>query len=227
MRGTAIRAVFFDAVGTLLHPVPSAAEVYAQIGRQFGSRRTLAEIGPRFRAAFRQEEALDFQQGLRTSEAREELRWRRIVAAVLDDVIDPEACFQELFAHFARPAAWRCDPDAAVLIQAMAARGLDLGLASNYDQRLHMVVAGFPQLALLRHVIVSAEIGWRKPASEFFAILAERAGCPLEQVLLVGDDRINDYDGARAAGLHALLLDPRDEGMGTERIERLSELQVD
>jgi FMN phosphatase YigB (HAD superfamily) len=30
-----------------------------------------------------------------------------------------------------------------------------------------------------------------------------------EEILLVGDDRVNDYDGARAVGLHAVLFDPR------------------
>src|SRR4051794_29016008 len=32
-----IRAVVFDAVGTLIHPEPSAAAVYTAFGRQFGS----------------------------------------------------------------------------------------------------------------------------------------------------------------------------------------------
>ena len=37
------RAVFFDAVGTLLHPDPSAAEVYAGVGRRYGSRLSVSE----------------------------------------------------------------------------------------------------------------------------------------------------------------------------------------
>ena len=40
-----IEAVVFDAVGTLLHPEPSAVEVYAEVGRRQGTRHT-AE-GPR------------------------------------------------------------------------------------------------------------------------------------------------------------------------------------
>src|SRR5438132_1602800 len=100
MLAPAIRAVFFDAVGTLIYPEPNAADVYTAVGRRYGSRLTTEVIAPRFRSAFQAEEALDLRNDLRTYEAREVLRWRRIVAAVLDDVSDAEACFRELFEHF-------------------------------------------------------------------------------------------------------------------------------
>src|SRR5207302_1039003 len=48
-----VRAVFFDAVGTLIHPEPPAGAVYAEVGRRHGSRLTAAEIARRFAAAFR------------------------------------------------------------------------------------------------------------------------------------------------------------------------------
>src|SRR5689334_3886912 len=102
-----VRAVFFDAVGTLIHPEPPAPVVYAEVGRSFGSRLTPAEIAARFRTAFAREDALDLAAGLRTNEERERRRWRHIVGAVLDDVSDAGGCFEELFAHFGRPAAWR------------------------------------------------------------------------------------------------------------------------
>jgi putative hydrolase of the HAD superfamily len=221
-----VRAVFFDAVGTLIHPDPPAPAVYAAVGRRFGSRLDGDAIAARFRAAFQAEEALDRQSGLRTSEAREVERWRRIVATVLDDVTDAEACFQELFAHFSRPDAWRCDPDAAATLAELAARGYGLGLASNYDERLRSVHAGLPELWPVQHFVISSGVGWRKPAAGFFAALCQVAGLPPGQIALVGDDRDNDYDGARAAGLQAVLFDPRgrDTTAGTARVARLAEL---
>src|SRR5579884_3522174 len=94
-----VRAVFFDAVGTLIHPEPPAGAVYAAVGRAAGSRLDPAAIAARFQAAFRAEEAADLRHGLRTSPGREVERWRHIVATVLDDVRDPEGCFRELWAH--------------------------------------------------------------------------------------------------------------------------------
>jgi putative hydrolase of the HAD superfamily len=203
-----IRAVFFDAVGTLLHPQPPAAEVYFTAAARLGSRLSLPTIAARFAAAFRRQEEHDFHAGLRTDEAREVARWRAIVGEVLDDVSDPEACFRELYDHFARPAAWRVEPDAAAVLTALADRGFALGMASNFDHRLRLVAAGLPELGPIRHLVLSSEVGWRKPAAAFFRAVCEQTGLPPKQVLFVGDDFANDYEGAHAAGLRALLLNP-------------------
>jgi putative hydrolase of the HAD superfamily len=202
-----VRAVFFDAVGTLIHPEPLAPVVYASVGRRFGSRLGVETIMKRFRAAFHREDLIDRAYGWRTSEAREITRWRYIVSTVLDDVFDAESCFRELFEHFSRPKSWRCDPLADIL-PTLAAHGYMQGIASNYDERLRPVVAGLPELHPLKELVISAEVGWRKPAPRFFAALCKRISSRPEQVLLVGDDRENDFEGARAAGLHAILLDP-------------------
>jgi putative hydrolase of the HAD superfamily len=203
-----VRAVFFDAVGTLIHPRPSAAEVYFAAAARFGSRLSLPAIAARFAAAFRHQEEHDLAAGLRTDEAREVARWRAIVGEVLDDVSDPQGCFRELYEHFARPDAWRVEPAAAAVLTELAGRGFTLGVASNFDHRLRLVLAGLPELRPIRHVVISSEVGWRKPAAAFFRAVSEQAGVAAEQVLFVGDDFANDYEGARAAGLGAALLDP-------------------
>ena len=46
-----VRAVLFDAVRTLIHADPLAADVYADVGRRFGSALTSAEIAHRFKVA--------------------------------------------------------------------------------------------------------------------------------------------------------------------------------
>jgi putative hydrolase of the HAD superfamily len=210
-----VRAVFCDAVGTLIHPEPSAAEIYAAVGQSLGGRLTPTDIAVRFRRAFARQEAQDFANGLRTSEERERQRWRHIVAEVLDDVSDPERCFAELFAHFSRPNAWRCDPDAAAFLAELHQQGYVLGMASNYDTRLRSVAAGMPELRPLRHLVISSEVGWRKPAPQFFMALCAQVALSPSQILFIGDDRVNDYDGATAAGLRALLVsEPRTQRRG-------------
>jgi putative hydrolase of the HAD superfamily len=201
-----IKAVFFDAVGTLIHPEPAAPVVYARVGQALSSRLTADEIAVRFRTAFAREEAVDRTDGLRTSEERERRRWRHIVGEVLGDVSDPERCFEELFAHFGRPGAWRCDPNAAAVLAELERQAYVLGMASNYDARLRSVLAGLAELRPLRHVVISSEVGWRKPAAEFFAALCARVGLPPSAILYVGDDPVNDYDGATAAGLRAVVV---------------------
>jgi putative hydrolase of the HAD superfamily len=221
---SAIRAVFFDAVGTLIHPHPSPGEVYALVGRRWGSRLPLDAIVPRFRLAFAREDEIDREAGWRTSEAREIERWRRIVGTVLDDVTDPEGCFQELREHFARPEVWRCESGVETVFAALAARGLVVGVASNFDGRLRRVLAGLPPLRSVWRLVISSEMGWRKPAPEFFSGLCRVTGLAGDEILMVGDDPVNDGAGAEAAGLRILLLDSRCPAGDGRCLARLADL---
>jgi putative hydrolase of the HAD superfamily len=205
---TNIRAIAFDAVGTLIHPAPPAWQVYGTVARQHGSLLTEDVIRSRFRAAFAEQEELDRQSDLRTSEERELRRWRTIVAQVLDDVIDASACFAALYEHFRRPDAWRVTPDAESLLQELKGRGIRLALASNYDERLRCVWHGLQALHAIDVLVISSEVGWRKPAPQFFTALCRELGVPPGDVAFIGDDPVNDVEGARCAGLRAHLYDP-------------------
>jgi putative hydrolase of the HAD superfamily len=221
-----VRAVFFDAVGTLLFPEPSAPVMYAEVAARHGLTLTPAEVRTRFVAAYLAEEEADVSAGWATSERREKDRWRRIVFDTLAGVSDPDACYRFLFDHFARPPAWRVAPDAPETLATLSARGVSAGLGSNYDERLWPVLAGFPELTFPRElVLISAEVGVRKPGAEFFRRAARAAGCAVGEVLFVGDDLGNDYQGATAAGMPALLLDPLGRHPSVpHRLTRLAEL---
>jgi putative hydrolase of the HAD superfamily len=224
MKLDSIRAVFFDAVGTLIHPDPPAPVAYARIGGGFGSRITPETIRERFQVAFQREEQKDRAVALRTSEQREIERWRSIVYAVFDDVTDKEECFADLFAHFGRPEHWRCDANADVVLRELAQRGYRLGMASNYDQRLRTVVAGLPALKPLRELVISSEVGWRKPAPVFFEALIRAADMPASNILYVGDDFGNDYEGARAVAMRAVLFDPCRLGAAADDVLHIQDL---
>src|SRR5262249_37842345 len=161
---------------------------------RFGSHYSADTVAGRFTAAFSAEEAVDRDVGWRTSEDRERRRWRNIVARVLDDVNNPEACFSDLYRHFARPDAWRCEADTAAVLQHLPPRGPRLALASNYDYRLRSVVAGLAALKPITHLIISSEIGWRKPARQFFDAMCQAVEAPASKILYIGDDPVNDYE---------------------------------
>jgi len=111
-------------------------------------------------------------------------------------------------------------------MQALANRGYPLGLASNFDRRLQAVLAGLALPVPLVPVLVSSEVGWRKPSQRFYAELCRTVGLPPAAILLVGDDFANDYAGASQAGLQAVLLAPLGATAPADarRIARLSEL---
>ncbi len=202
-----IRAVFFDAVGTVLFPHPGAPQIYAETAAAHGLPADPTEVLHRFKLAFRREEVVDRAAGWVTSEIREVDRWRAIVTETLPGA--PEACFDRLFLHFSQPDSWKVPAGIDTLLDSLADRGLVLGLASNYDSRLTQVLAGRPELSRLRdRVVVSSLVGVRKPGPRFFEQVTVLAGCDPAEILFVGDDLENDYQGAAAAGFRSLLIDP-------------------
>jgi putative hydrolase of the HAD superfamily len=56
-------------------------------------------------------------------------------------------------------------------------------------------------------LVISSEVGFRKPHRSFFQAACAHLGLPAEEVLSVGDDVENDVRGAIRAGLAGLLLD--------------------
>lgn len=218
-------AVFFDAVGTVIFPTPTASIVYTQLAARHGLTLDPADVKARLWQQFRVEEAADLEHNWMTDEQREEARWRAIVFAAIDGAT--EDMFQELYQHFAQPSAWTVPPAAAACIARLHARGVKLGLASNYDSRLVSVVDGSPALLPLRkRLVISSLVGVRKPGRGFFEEVIGVAGCDPADILFVGDDVENDYDGAIAAGLNAVLLDEHDKHPDIpRRVRSLDELE--
>ena len=106
-----IGAIVFDAVGTLIHPSPSVADVYTAAALRQGVVLDRDEVKARFGRHFRDDEADERRGPLATDEPTERRRWRRIVADVLPELPDPDEAFGELWDHFGRPTAWRPFPD--------------------------------------------------------------------------------------------------------------------
>jgi len=218
-----IRAVAFDAVGTLLFPNPGATVVYAEVAARHGLAADTADIGPQLWAHFHIEDEKDRAAGWATSEQREQDRWRNIVFAALPGAT--ETLFQELFLHFSHQSAWTVPPDAAEVLAELHRCGFLLGMASNYDSRLTTVMDGTPALAPVRErLVISSLVGVRKPGLAFFANgVLPAMGVPAGEILFVGDDHENDYLGATAAGMRAVLLDPK--GKHPDVSERVAELR--
>ncbi len=203
-----IEGIVLDAVGTLIDPVPSVAHAYAAAAARQGLVVDVAEVKSRFRQHFRNDE-VDEQLGpMVTDEAIEYRRWRRIVANVLPDLPDLERGFAELWDHFGRPEAWRCFADVAPGLAALREAGVPVQIASNFDGRLRSVARGLPDLAgFVDTLVISAEVGHRKPHPTFYAAACAALGLPPGRVLCVGDDPENDVRGAERAGLLGALLD--------------------
>jgi putative hydrolase of the HAD superfamily len=203
-----VRWILFDAVGTLIHPDPLVAVAYQSVAREFGVELDVDVIRERFTAAFSREfSAADGLARESTSEQDEYNRWRCIVAAVLHDVPDGAGePFERLWRHFSLPASWRLFDDVLPALKNLAGRGYRLGIASNFDRRLLAIAQAHLLLAYCEHAFISSEISFSKPDPRYFAAVLQELGVPASEILLVGDDLKNDYEGALAAGCQAVLL---------------------
>ena len=142
-----IHGIVLDAVGTLIEPRPSVSVAYALAAARQGVRVEVDAIRDRFRRAFTSDESLESLGPLATDEPTERLRWRRIVSSCLPEVPDPDLAFSQLWDHFGDPSSWSVFPDVPPGLPALRALGLKLCIASNFDARLHRVLAGLPRFA--------------------------------------------------------------------------------
>jgi putative hydrolase of the HAD superfamily len=203
------RSIALDAVGTLIFAEPSVSAAYAEIGRRFGSQQSAEQVKGRLADAMLRAGELSvvrFGEVDRTDEEHEYEFWRRVVFDVLPDLHEPEACFAELFEHFARPESWRCFEDVGPTLGELQRRGYRVLIASNFDARLNGVCEGLAELREVRCRVISSLVGYRKTHRGFYAAVANAAGCDPSEVLMVGDDFTNDVESARAAGLSAVHL---------------------
>ena len=221
-----IEGIVFDAVGTLIQPEPSVASAYTEAARRQGIELDREEVRARFRVHFQSDGVHAGQGTFSTDEATERRRWRQIVAGVLPELPDPDRAFEELWDHFSDPASWRCFPDVAPAIRALKEQGVSLCVGSNFDGRLRGVVRGLPELSTcLDSLVISSEVGYRKPHPEFFRAACDHLGLPPDRVICIGDDVENDVLGAIRAGLSGLLLDREDcRPAGLPRVPNMAAL---
>lgn len=205
--------LFFDAVGTLLKPVPDVVTAYHRFGTAHGSRLTPDEIRQRFAQLYPQHfcRTGELESTLQTSESLERTRWRSLVTQLFSDVQPATALFEELWQHFAQHSSWELYPDVEPTLRLLRERQIPWGIASNFDQRLDAIIAGIPAMTDAKVVVTSATAGWSKPSSEFFQFAASQAEVGASRMpsplWMVGDNQALDFEAAIASGWKALHLE--------------------
>ena len=140
--------------------------------------------------------------------------FRSLVSEVLSGG-DAEVLHQEFEGGF--PASVHPFADALPVLQALRKEGLLLGVVSNGRGKLQRAkLAGSQLVGLLDVIIISEEIGFRKPAPEIFHAALEALHCRAEEVVLVGDSEQTDIQGAKAAGMFPVLRRYAGETFPTE-----------
>lgn len=95
-------------------------------------------------------------------------------------------------------------PGAVEVLSACRARGYANRILSNNMPELREILDALELSPLLDGVLVSADVGWEKPHPAVFRAALESAGNPAVRYM-VGDSPAADIDGAKRAGIPAIL----------------------
>jgi putative hydrolase of the HAD superfamily len=189
-----VRCVLLDALGTLVELEPPWPHLAVELGTGPDERVERA-----MRAEMRYYR--DHSHEGRDSASLADLRRRcaDVVSRELGHEVRPEQLMAAI--------RFRAFPDAPPALRELRDLGLRLACVSNWDCSLPDVLERCGVGRFLDGIVTSAGVGARKPDPAIFAAALKLAGCEPAEALHVGDTESEDLEGARAAGIPALLID--------------------
>jgi len=202
-----IKAFFVDVGNTLVREVPSRFAIYAECARSHGievgtpdmaalMRRAHAEIPSRVGGAFRYTDPWFAAYIERIFHHH-----LGVERALMPDLS------RALFARFADPATFELHLGALEILEAARARGLVVGVISNWSARLPGLLQALGVAERVDFVLCSAILELEKPDPEIFLRALHLAGVRPDEALHAGDDLEKDVLGAQRVGIHAVLVD--------------------
>ena len=142
-----------------------------------------------------------------SSEELEKQKWRSLVEMVFNDIDDTDNLFNELWEFYSQAENWRVIPTTYTYLRRLKKANHKVAIASNFDQRLIAISRQLIPEIINDNIFTSSQLGVAKPDILFYKRI--EAYYPKEQYehMMIGDDPVNDYDAALAAGWQVCTLD--------------------
>src|SRR5436309_11219896 len=205
-----LKAIFFDAVGTLFYLNGTVGYHYALVGGEVGLTLKADQLDRAFYSAWKEMPQRAAIDGPRENDDKG--WWRELVDLVLDQVapslseFDRDNFFEVAYQHFAEAGVWELYPEVSGVLEELQPR-FQLAVVSNFDGRLRFILEHLGISKYFAHVFVSSEIGADKPDPEIYRRALTLMDLKSSEVLHVGDDSQRDWKAASAAGLSVFRLD--------------------
>jgi putative hydrolase of the HAD superfamily len=222
-----IKVILFDAAGTLFDVHGSVGEIYGRVARKYGIDGDPAALEAAFSNACRAKNAEGFSAHHGGDVRTERLWWMDVVRAVFGARMPEgllERYFEEVFDTFRRAESWDLFPDTVPGLERLRSNGDRLGVLSNFDSRLFELLANLGLDRYFERVTISWRAGAAKPDRRIFERALDAMSAKPGEAVHVGDSIVDDYEGARQAGLGAVLLDRRRRHLHQEGIVRVESL---
>ena len=205
-----LKAIFFDAVGTLFYLTGTVGDHYALVAREVGLGLDANQLDRAFYSAWNKTPQRAPIDGPRENDDKG--WWRELVDLVLDQVapsldeFDRDNFFEIAYEHFAEAGVWELYPEVPDVLEKLQPR-FQLAVVSNFDGRLRFILEYLGISKYFVHVFLSSELGADKPDPEIFRRALRLMKLNPNEVLHVGDDPKRDWEGATAAALSIFRLD--------------------
>ena len=115
--------------------------------------------------------------------------------------------------------------DAIPCLERLKAKDIKLAVLSNWDVSLHRCLAAHGLTPYFDAVYASLEEGFEKPDPRFFNRVLRHFDVTADQCFHVGDDRVDDLQGAQDMGIPCALLDRAALSMAKPIIQSLDQLE--
>ena len=209
-----IKAIFFDAVGTLFGLTKTVGDHYAYVGGEVGLDLDAQNLERAFHTAWKEMPQRAAINGPRENDDKG--WWRELVNRVLEQVapslseLDRDNFFEVAYEHFAEAGVWELYPEVREVLEELWPR-FQLVVISNFDGRLRLILQHLAVSKFFSQIFISSELGADKPDPEIYRRAVRLMDLQPNEVLHVGDDRQRDWEAATAAGLSVFCLDrPRN-----------------
>ena len=199
-----LKAIFFDAVGTLFYLNGTVGYHYALVGGEVGLTLKADQLDRAFYSAWKEMPQRAAIEGPRENDDKG--WWRELVNRVLDQIapslgeLDRDNFFEVAYQHFAEAGVWELYPEVSGVLEELRPR-FQLAVISNFDGRLRLILQHLGISKFFDRIFVSSEIGADKPDPEIFRRALKLIDLKPKEVLHVGDDSERDWAAAHAAGL--------------------------
>lgn len=219
MRG--IRLVSFDATNTLIRFKLPLGVSYQQACQQHGVVLDTDQLPSHFKTQYKNMWNRFPNFGHDTIGCRK--WWSVVVSGTLHSSgFNPtskagkeqlmEQIFSDLYESFSTNELWTLDPNALEVLEELKKSGRKLIIISNTDDRLENILKSLGVRQYFDVVINSYEAGVFKPHKGIFDLALSLAyptsrKLSAQQAVHIGDNFELDFNGARTAGWHGLLLD--------------------
>jgi putative hydrolase of the HAD superfamily len=209
-----ITTVLFDLDGTLRHNQPNGYAIFVEFLTELGFALTPEQVlaGHRW-THYYWSVAPELQADMREFGGEGAAFWTRYTERQLASVgIDGDlpaiaARISALFNERYAPAHHVPDDVIPSLLR-LKAHGYTIGLVSNRFDPLDAIVEELGMADFFVFTLSAGQAGAWKPAAQIFHKAIEMAGCRPEETVYVGDNYYADIEGAQAAGLIPVLIDP-------------------